>query len=693
MKNMKISTKIALLTMVIIVINVGIQFNILHNLKNVSIEGAENTYVEISNSALGSFIGKLNLIDKTVDDIRGSIEVGMKNNRIKRTEIIELMKESLSRHNNIVGHAIVFEKNAFDGKDIDYKGDGSVTGSDADGRFVPYVYLGEDSDYIVEPLVDFEVEGDGDWYMVPRKNNSAFISEPYFYSLSGVDTLMITISYPINDRTGRFIGVATADIDINYLQEEISSIKKINSKGGNASLFTDLGTIVANSGNPESISSNTLKLIQESKMESKFTDIAGIEYLSIIKPFEFDNLNATWGMMINIPKDRILEVYNKAFYSNIALMAVAIILSAVFIFFIIIGINKPIRSLIDSMNSAKHGDLTSLIENDSKNELGMLSDNYNMMVAEIRNLISSVKKLISVSAKKTENLSEATEKNVNIVEEVNNAIKDVSESINIQTVDVDTIAQKTLTFGKKINKSTHLINEAHDISAVLADFSNTGLDSIQSVGQVTKTVRVKSDEINTAVLGVNEYASNAEKILVIINGIANQTNLLALNAAIEAARAGDSGKGFAVVANEIRVLAEQTGGATNDIKDIIANIQNSSFEAVNSISEVLKSQDKQNESIYETEEVFKKTFENVMSLQEIIKEINLTSVEILEDKDDIIESVESISAITEENSASAEQVTAAVFEQVESFSRINEDIKMIYDITGNINDQINRFKI
>lgn len=690
---MKISTKIALLTIVIIVINVGIQFNILHNLKNVSIEGAENTYVEISNSALGSFIGKLNLIDKTVDDIRGSIEVGMNNNSIKRTEIIGIMKESLSRHNNIVGHAIVFEKNAFDGKDIDYKGDGSVTGSDADGRFVPYVYLGEDSDYIVEPLVDFEVEGDGDWYMVPKKNNSAFISEPYFYSLSGVDTLMITISYPINDRAGKFIGVATADIDINYLQEEISSIEKINSKGGNASLFTDLGTIVANSGNPESISSNTLKLIQESKMESKFTDIAGIEYLSIIKPFEFENLNATWGMMINIPKDRILEVYNKAFYSNIALMAVAIIISAVFIFFIIIGINKPIRSLINSMNCAKHGDLTSLIENDSKNELGILSDNYNMMVAEIRNLISSVKKMILVSAKKTENLSEATEKNVNIVEEVNNAIKDVSESINIQTVDVDTIAQKTLTFGKKINKSTHLINEAHDISAVLADFSNTGLDSIQSVGQVTETVRVMSDEINTAVLGVNEYASNAEKILVIINGIANQTNLLALNAAIEAARAGDSGKGFAVVANEIRVLAEQTGEATNDIKDIIANIQNSSFEAVNSISEVLISQDKQNESIYETEEVFKKTFENIMSLQEIIKEINLTSTEILEDKDEIIESVESISSITEENSASAEQVTAAVFEQVESFSRINEDIKMIYDITGNINDQINRFKI
>ena len=82
-------------------------------------------------------------------------------------------------------------------------------------------------------------------------------------------------------------------------------------------------------------------------------------------------------------------------------------------------------------------------------------------------------------------------------------------------------------------------------------------------GQVTqKTVE--------AMQLIEESASEVAKIMDLIDNIAFQTNLLALNAGVEAARAGEAGKGFALVASEVRQLAQQTGEASNAVRDKIA---------------------------------------------------------------------------------------------------------------------------
>lgn len=127
-----------------------------------------------------------------------------------------------------------------------------------------------------------------------------------------------------------------------------------------------------------------------------------------------------------------------------------------------------------------------------------------------------------------------------------------------------------------------VVTAVNELTSSIGEIAKTA----EQAARIADTATTLTKSSNETIGQLGTAAEEIGKVIEVIQDIAEQTNLLALNATIEAARAGEAGKGFAVVATEVKELARQTAGATEDIRNRIQHIQGSTGEAVRSIGEV-----------------------------------------------------------------------------------------------------------
>ncbi len=220
---------------------------------------------------------------------------------------------------------------------------------------------------------------------------------------------------------------------------------------------------------------------------------------------------------------------------------------------------EPLQSIADVATAIGNGDLTRRCDIEGGDSLGTIAQAINQMATTLRKLIDDLGTLGSDVGSDSRSLQ--------------HTFGDVRErfmSQQAETGHIVSILEEMRGKGEEVVATASQVTDSTLRAVEVARDGTSVVDeTIRGMGVIEHTVSRASDEV----FQLGQRSDEIGAIIEVIRGIAEQTNLLALNAAIEAARAGEQGRGFAVVADEVRKLAEKTGGATEEISQVISGIQ------------------------------------------------------------------------------------------------------------------------
>lgn len=329
----------------------------------------------------------------------------------------------------------------------------------------------------------------------------------------------------------------------------------------------------------------------------------------------------------------------------------------------------------------------------NKGETGAIAHAVLNMKQALRSMVQQIREQsanIHQASGQLEENATATSGNVDSVE---TAVNEIATGATSQATETQRATEDVVMMGTMIENTSTQVENLNSTAVEMSNASASARDALEELNHINEKAIESIEVIYQQTHTTNESALKIKDVTELIASIAEETNLLSLNASIEAARAGDAGKGFAVVASQIQKLAEQSNASTKKIDDIIHMLLTDSENAVHTMEEVREVMHQQSEKVEQTKQVFDSLNQGIDQSISGMEAISEHTRQLDHARENIVDTVQNLSAIAQENAASTEETNAVVMEIGGVMQQISGNAQGLRRIADILEKNMETFKL
>ncbi len=319
-----------------------------------------------------------------------------------------------------------------------------------------------------------------------------------------------------------------------------------------------------------------------------------------------------------------------------------------------------------------------------------MKEEADQLLERLQETFSVIDASTSILDERIDHLVSSSKESKEVSKGVHLAIKEMADGISSQAGATGNINELVHQSDSYINKTNDLAGDVKDQTRALSDTVVANQKKIIEVQGKMKDISGSMEEVSSEVNTLQSKLVDITDFLDSISNIASQTNLLALNASIEAARAGEQGKGFAVVADEVRKLAEESNTTVQRISTIIDEFRKYTDNTLQSVA--TGNQDVQfgDEIVNLLASDYEKMLNVFEKLQYVIEEEYNNIILVSDHFVKIKEEVDHVAAISQEQSATSEEIYSSIEKQLDDIDHLNVSINEISNTSKQLTEVLKK---
>lgn len=387
----------------------------------------------------------------------------------------------------------------------------------------------------------------------------------------------------------------------------------------------------------------------------------------------------------------IVELQNSLLRTSAGLLVLAIAVTFLISRAILVSLKKTSENV--TLLAEGHTDLKFTYKRvNHGDEVMKLATAMNTFISKFKSVLSAINENASSCMDITESVHTHVDTADRAAIGINQAVDEIAHGATEMAGSIETIVQEMSVMGDAINKVTEDTKECYKLSGDVETATHESQEALHNLIQDNKTSAENAYNIVQGVQNIIHVSKDIKTVTDLIKEIADQTNLLALNASIEAAHAGEAGKGFAVVAEEIKKLAAQSAEHVVTITNVVGNIISAAEENNSYAEEINSSITVEQETLDSVVNNFGSMQEKLARAMESVQACTEATGELQRHKEEVLNTITGLSAISEENAASTQETAASISVLKGDIESINKEMERLNQASLMLEDTLQFFK-